>query len=151
MRGYSATTVFSEEEIRLLEEATMLVGLVEDPEGAIRCHELARAVGEVLGLEHQDGVFGYVDHTWLWTTLPRGSSGPGALYTWKLPNILDVYAVGALPMVQLVHVANGATGHAGAYQQRSPRSDVNEERVRGLVRLFADARKERRLSGMERA
>lgn len=91
MKSYSETTVFRREDLELLAEASRLVAAVPDPpEGASpwRCHELARAVGAVLGLRAQDGRYGLVDHTWLWVGEP-----PRA--------VLDVYAVGRLPQVQL--------------------------------------------------
>ena len=65
----------------------------------LRCHELARAVAHVLDLPVQDGSHGLVDHSWLWTGT---RTAPG--------NILDVYCVGRLPMVQLVH-ADFKPGH----------------------------------------
>lgn len=68
----------------------------------VRCHELARAVGQMLKLEYEDGRFGFVEHTWLWTSPCDKTVAP-----WVLPNVLDVYTPGSMPMVQLVHMATG--------------------------------------------
>lgn len=54
----------------------------------------ARFVGARLDLVVQDGYFGFVEHSWLWT-------GPQPQLIWQIPNILDTYVPGALPQVQL--------------------------------------------------
>jgi hypothetical protein len=85
--------IFSAKEVKLFEMATRLVDNLEDIPG-LRCHELARAVGQVLHLDSQDGWFGDVAHSWLWTSKPQSN--------FFVPNILDVYSVGCLPMVRLI-------------------------------------------------
>jgi len=106
MIGYAEKEIFTLAEKDLLRRARLLVErapneLFGEP---IRCHELARAVGRVLGLDHEDGRFGFVEHTWLWTE-PRHSER--FCTPWVLPRILDVYVPGALPQVQLVDTASG--------------------------------------------
>jgi hypothetical protein len=54
----------------------------------------------VLGLDYQDGRYGIVNYTWLWTGTSR--------------NVLEVYAVGRVPMVQLV----GASSAVGCPETR---------------------------------
>lgn len=104
MRGYAEQNVFTERELKLFEHATTLVAIApyEICGYLVRCHELARAIGRVLGLEHQDGRFGFVEHTWLWLEPLRVEIAP-----WVLPRILDVYVPGAVPQVQLIDTASG--------------------------------------------
>lgn len=66
---------------------------IEELEGiVIRCHELARVVSVCLEVPFVDGKYGCVEHSWLeWVDGMRCRT------------ILDVYAVGIEPMVQLVH------------------------------------------------
>lgn len=106
MIGYAATEVFKDQEVILWRKATALIERSPDPflGAQVRCHELARAVGRVLGLEHQDGRFGFVEHTWLWT---RPLNDDAHAPPWVLPRILDVYVPGAMPQVQLIDTASG--------------------------------------------
>lgn len=106
MIGYAQREVFTQRELKLLERAATLVAITPyDFDGVlVRCHELARAVGDVLGLQHEDGRYGFVDHTWLWTE-PR--SDEKFKVPWVMPNVLDVYVPGGVPQVQLVHMATG--------------------------------------------
>lgn len=106
MISYAEDEVFSKQEKALYRKAVEYVKIAPDHIGGevIRCHELARAVGRVLGLTHEDGRFGFVEHTWLWTR-PRGSEEFAA--PWVLPNILDVYVPGSMPQVQLVRMETG--------------------------------------------
>lgn len=134
MKSYSETSdLFTGEEQRLLRRATRLVEGVDDPRGELRCHELARAVGMVLGLAVQDGSYGFVDHTWLWTRpLPDVLTGENLVL--GMTNILDVYAVGQLPMVRLVACAQSCLPHVGwAYRPGLPRMDVDAKIVDHLV------------------
>jgi hypothetical protein len=106
MIGYAEREVFSAREKHLFRMATMLVSRVPYAlDGQpVRCHELARAVGRVLELTHEDGRFGFVEHTWLWT---EPKDHPKFAAPWVLPNVLDVYVPGSMPQVQLVHMATG--------------------------------------------
>src|SRR5262249_36478034 len=127
MISHSESTIFTPAEIELLDVATMYVGMVREAAGApkVRCHELARAVGWMLHLEHQDGYYGFVDHTWLWTSPLE----PDSYITDRLgfPNILDVYCVGSLPMVRLVDAQHPSLPHVGwAYRPSvRPRDDID--------------------------
>lgn len=140
MIGYSEMKVFSPHERYLWDRATRLVGLVDHADFPdLRCHELARAVGRVLELPVQDGYYGFVDHSWLWTRhLERkiGSFG----FPHVFPHVLDVYSVGSLPMVRLVDGEHTSLPHVGwAYRPGDPRSDVDERTVDALVRIFEAA------------
>lgn len=119
MKGYTATEVVSAADRNIWEEATALVARLPESK-VVRCHELARAVGEILDLRVQDGKFGMVEHSWLW--LPSG-------------NILDVYVPGALPMVQLVYVGMPLP-IVQAYRPEPERDDVDEEVVAHLRSLM---------------
>ncbi len=131
MKGYSECSIFSERELEIFEVATKLVAYVkEEGDDEIRCHELARAVGVVLNLEVEDGRYGYVDHSWLWT-MPKVTAH---MYSDSgMPNILDVYCVGRLPMVALTH-SHTALPHCGlGYRPGEKRTDIKEGVVQALV------------------
>jgi hypothetical protein len=137
MKGYAATDVFTARELQLLEKATKLVAAVSDDTAyvaageLIRCHELARAVGDVLHLPVVDGKFGSVEHSWLLTTLPNSAKRTAGFV--PRPSILDVYSVGRLPMVQLVdNVHWGLTAHK-AYVEGEFRKDINTGVVERLL------------------
>lgn len=131
MRGYSHKHIFNSAELSLLALAETCVRAVEDPsEQTIRCHELARAVGKVLGLDHVDGKYGIVEHTWLVLDTFEGS---------RRRCILDVYCVGRLPMVQLVDVQAVGLLHREQYRPGSPRSDIDVDRLDALVRIMRRA------------
>lgn len=96
MLGYSYTSVFAQCEIALYNRAVKLVERIpETVHGkSLRCHEVTRAVATVLGLPFTDGKFGSVEHSWCWTSTECDGEYPG--------NILDVYCIGRLPVVQLI-------------------------------------------------
>ena len=131
MKSYSAVHIFTDRERILLSRARRLVTRVKDP-GAndkdspdiIRCHELARAVGKVLDLRYIDGKFGYIDHTWLTTFQKSGDA----------ETVLDVYAVGVVPMVILVSTSYMTLSLPKLYvPSRRPRSDIKQDAVDSLV------------------
>jgi len=125
MISYSQRTIFTARELELLREATSLVeSMPEVPEGwpEIRCHELARAVGDILGLEVEEGRFGMAEHSWLWTE-------PIVLGRGRWPNILDVYAVGSLPMVQLVDTGHFLPHNTSYKSSHVKRTDIQQEMV----------------------
>jgi hypothetical protein len=96
VRSWSEKKVFTAHARSLRAAAERIIGLIPEPvpgQPEWRCHELARSVGRRFRLEVVDGKFGGVDHSWL--VIPEGRLDRGAA-------ILDVYAVGALPMVRLV-------------------------------------------------
>jgi hypothetical protein len=135
MKGYSASEEgFKPFEQRLLLQATQLVDCIPETlwgGGPLRCHELARACGKFLNLPVADGRYGSVEHSWLWTR-PLTPMQPGE----SPPNILDVYAVGRLPMVQLVDYSSHGPRHHKHYSFGSPRSDIDERVVARLIDLF---------------
>jgi len=75
MKGYAATVDFSPTRQKLWSTATTLVQSVPE-EWEARCHELTRAIAEVLPsavpelLTVQDGMLGPQEHSWLWVGLP---------------------------------------------------------------------------------
>lgn len=137
MKGYSAAEVFTARELQLLERATKLVAAVSDDTAyvaggaAIRCFELARAVGDVLHLPVVDGRFGLVEHSWLLTTLPNAARRVADFV--PRPSILDVYSVGRLPMVQLVDNAHWGLSERVDYVAGGFRRDINTGIVERLL------------------
>src|ERR1700675_1000480 len=93
MITYAARSCFREGHLRLLARVEVLVARVSDTWGnKLRCHELARAIHLVVyedehKLDVVDGHCGLVEHSWLLCSNCV---------------ILDVYAPGRLPAVQLV-------------------------------------------------
>lgn len=119
-----ATRTFSAQELCYLHRSQEVVSHVPYDLGGkvVRCHELSRALARVLGLTTEDGYYGMVEHSWVWTT-PREPFSP-------LPNILDPYAPGRYPQVQLVH------SHLHLpfeYRRGEPRTDIDQSMVDNLV------------------
>jgi hypothetical protein len=121
---------FREGELELYQHACVLVGrLPEDPEllrklgeeEELRCHELARAVGRLLKLEHQDGRFGTREHSWLWV---------------GKKTVLDVYVPGSLPQVQLITYYNYSLPWMKAYVVGQGRSDIREKVITNLLQWW---------------
>ena len=133
MRGYAELEIFSVDELELWRRATLLVAAVDEayfPD--LRCHELARAVGTVLKLPVQDGHYGFVDHSWLWTK-PLGET----MGRVGFPNLLDVYCVGAMPLVRLVDGGHTSLPHVGwAYRPDAERTDIDRDVVTRLLGVF---------------
>lgn len=124
MKSY-AETVIAQWEIDLFHKAEDIVrGLpFKDPMGRlVRCHEVARAVGRILGLPVQDGHFWTVEHSWLWTEEPRGF----------MPNIIDVYSVGRLPVVQLVD-SRDLRAYARDFRPGKRRKDIRWKVVGAML------------------
>jgi hypothetical protein len=117
MITYAERVCFREPHLRLLSSVEMYVARVSVAWGnELRCHELARAVHLVVGCEHAsvvDGKCGPIEHSWLY--LADGV-------------ILDPYAPGRLPAVQLVDLVVGT-----AYRPGSPRDDIRQAVVDRLV------------------
>jgi hypothetical protein len=131
MKSYSENKIFDPYETQLFHRATRLVRELPDIE-TLRCHELTRAVGMHLHLSIEDGFYGFVDHSWLWTYRPGRVLGRIGF-----PNILDVYCVGALPQVRLVDGRHTQLPHVGwAYRPGPVRDDVNDEMVSRLLGLL---------------
>jgi len=134
MRGYTETKIFWPSEMVLFHRATALVACIEEAVPEIRCHELARAVGRILELEVQDGHYGFVEHSWLWTRpLPKELREQECRL--GLPHLLDVYSVGQLPMVRLLDCEATSLPHIGwSYRPSwSPRKDIRNDVVEILV------------------
>lgn len=123
MIGYSGTKVFDSEAMKLLHRAESMVAAIPDEEG-LRCHEVARAVGRSLGLKVVDGKYGPVDHSWILIERPM-----------RRPFILDPYAVGRLPVVQLVDNYWNLP-HWAWYTDCGERDDVDEKTVLELMEIF---------------
>lgn len=130
--SFSERNIFTAQEIDLWRRAVKLVDKVPGSLADSRCHELARAVGSALDLPHQDGFYGFVDHTWLWTRpLERTAGRVG------FPHVLDVYCVGSLPMVRLVDGECTALPHIGwAYRPGPERNDIDLDRLQALKILM---------------
>jgi hypothetical protein len=126
MKSYAEREVFTVNETQCWRRARAAVEALDRAYGCddLRCHELARAVGMWLGLQVQDGHFGYVEHSWLWTQ-PLDPE-LGLLVRSRLPNVLDVYVPGELPQVQLVHMH---TGLPAAYRHGELRTDIRKDIV----------------------
>ncbi len=135
MIGYAQREIFTPRELKLLDCAETLVAIApyEIDGDLVRCHELARAVGAVLGLQHEDGRYGFVDHTWLWTSKLSERVAP-----WDLPHVLDVYVPGGMPQVQLIDAA-----HAGLppryYLSNSLDLVVRYDVIDKLARAFTES------------
>lgn len=117
MITYAVRACFCREHLRLLRCAEAHVERVSNAWGnELRCHELTRAVHEVirgLSLIVVDGHCGVVEHSWL-----RFADGV----------ILDVYVPGRLPAVQLVDPM------IAAYRPGPMRADIQQEIIDRLVR-----------------
>lgn len=137
MNSYSETNVFTSEELGLLNRATAYVTRVDESafEEPVRCHELVRAIGKLLELKHEDGVYslhweigGGVDHSWLLVPQDFKRERVGC-------SILDVYAVGSLPQVQLLHCGT-TVPHYRNFIRREARTDIDEVVVERLVQMM---------------
>lgn len=138
MKGYAHSDVFSYSEQVVWKHANNLVEKV--PECTVRCHELARALAHHLAwywsmhFEVIDGQAGPVQHSWI--LLPAELRLEGR----RGQTILDPYAPGRLPMVQLVdpivQMEMGPGRMRFMYQQGEQRVDVNDDLVRHLMLYF---------------
>lgn len=121
MRSYSELNVFDVSDVGAFRLAVILVTHISDSE-KVRCHELARAIARSLngstskGFTVVDGHYGAVEHSWIMT---------------ENKAILDVYAVGSLPQVQLIHPTT--PGLKLNYRPGKPRTDIDEECIRRLL------------------
>jgi hypothetical protein len=130
VKGYSETDVFSAAEQALRSNAERLVAVCPARlfNDVVRCHELARAVAQVMGLPTAqvcDGWYGMVNHSWIWTTPRVEFSAP--------PNVLDVYTPGRLPQVQLAH---STAALPFEYRRGDRRKDIRRRVVNHLVGLM---------------
>lgn len=119
---YAERSCFSRAHLSMLRRIETLVARVSDHWGnELRCHELTRAVQVLVDegrlrservVEVIDGHCGPVEHSWLWI-LDHGG-------------ILDVYAPGRLPAVQLVDPIVGTMYRPGPSRRDIDRSIVDE-------------------------
>jgi hypothetical protein len=138
VKSYSELNIFSTAELVFFERARFMVDKLTGCLPLLRCHELARAVGRVLGLPFQDGQYGFVDHSWLWTA-PLQKERSEYKFRFGFPNILDVYSVGSLPMVRLVDCSVTAFPHVGwAYRPTDEREDIDLVVVNVLVQKLVE-------------
>lgn len=129
MISYSKRKVFSDRELDLWRRARVLVSAVDlglpELEGKeLRCHELARVVGRILDLAVIDGHYGCIEHSWL--VIEPAQLG-------VLPFVLDVYAPGQAPQVQLLDM-NIVLGHRDLYRPGDRRTDILWDVVDALER-----------------
>lgn len=138
MNSYAQLEIFSKQEQAVYMRAVSLVDEVPSRinDRLVRCHELARAVCERLKKEaitfggplgplcHEmnvmDGYYGMIEHSFiLLGELYEGGFGP-------MPHVLDVYAPGRVPQVQLVDTSSVLPFY---YRRGAPRSDVNQDDI----------------------
>lgn len=123
----------SPRQLAVLEAARLLVDPLPARVGgrSVRCHELSRAVGMVLGLKWIDGRFGLTYHSWL--IVPADKRGPEF--------VLDVHTVGAVPQVQLCDISSEWLRGAREYRDTGPRDDIDDRVVTWLCRrMLGDVR-----------
>jgi hypothetical protein len=127
MIGYSISQIFTLTELELSRDVTSaVIGLPEDEH--LRCHELARSIA-IHFADHPlkpyvvDGKFGLVDHSWI-----QFGAGPK-----ERGHILDVYAVGASPMVQLIDAWSLGLRSARQFVAGVTREDIRQDVVDQLL------------------
>lgn len=125
MKSYSEKSVFTAEQLALLETARTAVENIEEA-GELRCHEIARFVLHVLERKQGrplfrvvDGNYAGCDHSWI-------QLSPEV--------ILDPYAVARVPMVQLVYVGP-RTLQRLQYREEERREDIDHGTVAHLINL----------------
>lgn len=131
MRSHSERSVFDPRHLDLWRRASRLVDRIgDDWSDELRCHELARAVCRALPVGGdrcfcfvRDGALNAIEHSWIELFLD-GLGQPCV-------SILDVYAPGRMPQVQLVHDSHVI---ARGYKIGPTRSDVDHCIVRRLLR-----------------
>ncbi len=123
MIPYAEMHVFCTQGLSAYQKAVKLVAKAPSLDAevrSIRCHELARAVATFLGPDRWsvvDGTSHMADHSWI------------VLH--QRPVILDVYAVGQLPPVQLIDLDYFA--HREQYREGPLRTDIREDVVTLLI------------------
>lgn len=134
MKSYSEQEgVFSPLELEMLSAAKSAVEefpYVDSAGRYVRCHEVARAVLRFIkplarGFEPRvvDGKFDGVDHSWIAWRVPDG---------YAATTILDPYAVGSLPQVQ-IHKIMAGLRRSDYKPDHLERSDIREDVVGELV------------------
>lgn len=133
MKGVSELHCFSEHELALFRRATQLVALLPEKDQhdeILRCHEVARVVGHMLDLEVIDGRYEYgAEHSWCIIT---------QVTKFRSFSILDPYAIGRLPIVQMYYIAPTIPNR---YFPEARRSDIKQDVVEHLLGYFRSRRK----------
>lgn len=135
MTPYVVRKVFSQLALKYWAQADAVVdGIHQDlnkPE--LRCHEVARVVQRILNTQTPvreewlmlyDGKYGHVEHSWLTLKNPTGGYF-----------ILDPYAVGRLPMVQLIDGA-GILPEMRLYNIGDLRDDIDQDWVDATIQTL---------------
>lgn len=138
MKNYAEAVVFTKKSLEAFREARMVVSRIQSYNGRyygstewIRCHEVARIVAGALKSRHKltvvDGKYGSPrrDHSWLIYT---ESNHPIPELGFKC--ILDVYAMGRCPMVQIIDFG---MGHDLFYEAGPIRRDIDLKFVRAEI------------------
>jgi len=127
MKGYSEKEHFGAHALEYFYSAVDLVALLpeKDEQGRLlRCHEVARIVGSILGLEVVDGRYEYgCEHSWC---IVPDKVGRGF-------SILDPYAVARIPPVQLVVVLPTIPNR---YFPEAARDDIRQDVIDHLLKYF---------------
>jgi len=133
MIGYSEQKIFDMKALDAFHIAERAVAKVEDPGLEIRCHEIVRAVWNVLSghdihpvkIRLMDGHYGAIEHSWLMVD----------------SDVLDVYCCGALPQVQLIAPQVRDMPPIKFIYRPSlyPRDDIREDVVEQLTRVMRGA------------
>lgn len=145
MKSYAERSCFTPLQIGAWRRAMAWVSRLRSPQrvGALRCHELARAVAHGFRFDRPelvvvDGKCGPVEHSWLIWDSSRSDAGwlqrqgPAVVRRHYASHgaILDVYAPGCVPQVQLIDSLMGI----GRYLVGPPREDIRENIIRNLTR-----------------
>lgn len=123
MKGYTSNEAIPARAQAILKTVARAVELLPE-RPTLRCHELTRAVAvwlHTLG-EHTkaiDGHFQIVEHSWLYMPDYRC--------------VLDVYAIGRLPLVQLVSAEVVLGVLINSYKGGAEREDIDKQMVARLV------------------
>ena len=126
MKGYSEKELFTKDAKSCLEMAQKIIDSIDNEwntKDELRCHEVARVCYELIYKKYSnivvvDGVYGSVNHSWLVV---------------ERKFILDVYAIGRLPQVQLVHPWVPGI-HDDEYSEREERNDIDDDLVEKMVK-----------------
>lgn len=128
MKGVSELHCFSEKELAIFREATDIVSLLPENDSTgecLRCHEVARVVGELLNLEVIDGRYEYgAEHSWCVIT---------QVTKFRSFSILDPYAIGRIPIVQMYYIAPTIPNR---YFPEARRKDIKTDVVEDLLKWF---------------
>ena len=140
MKGYTEKVLFSEGAKVCLEMANKIIDYIDhewNKDDQLRCHEVARICQEIIVREFPlikvkvvDGLFGRIDHSWL--VIARRF-------------LLDVYCIGQLPQVKLLHPDIFGIDLDDSYSERGERTDIDEQLVEKMVKdiISLDGNKDR--------